>query len=607
MKRILALLVCLLLCGCARDIPETTAPTETFPTTAATTPEGLYQPESALEQRWQGALRVYPLNREDAQGMIVFADGLLVFSGEETTALTLLSGEDLYIVATLDLDFLLSSGDPSLAICGNTLSFYDPVAKETVVLDSMLKPVSRIAAPSDLIGSPVLAPDRTCLYYCTRNGLCQWDLESGIRRTVKEMSYPQQTVCGIHQGGNIIHCRTADAHLFLSSETGALVRQWNEDISLVTTQDTFCAAFQLGLNPVLVYGSNQDASILLPETFTGEYVLFPDHPGAVRVTTPGECEVCLEYYDLTSGLRSSILTLESERTPADIAYLDGFVYILTYDEEYASSAVYRWDLNALAANDTTSFAKPYAIGNAPQKALMDPCQALAEELSLTHGIEILIGEAATAVQPWDYDLEPEVQPALILRELQLLQQRLAHYPQGMLADTAADFSSLKLCLVRSVTGTAESGSLSAATGVQFLEGTDTYVAITVGKYAQQALYHELFHVMETHIFNNSIAFDQWDTLNPSGFTYSYGHAANESRDSGIYLQSDLRAFIDAYSMSFPKEDRARVMEYAMLPGQEALFEAPVLQAKLQALCAGIREAYGLENAEETFLWEQYLN
>ena len=60
-------------------------------------------------------------------------------------------------------------------------------------------------------------------------------------------------------------------------------------------------------------------------------------------------------------------------------------------------------------------------------------------------------------------------------------------------------------------------------------------------------------------------------------------------------------------MSFPKEDRARVMEYAMLPGNEKLFQAPALQAKLQALCDGIREAYGLEDAEDSFLWEQYLN
>ena len=59
-------------------------------------------------------------------------------------------------------------------------------------------------------------------------------------------------------------------------------------------------------------------------------------------------------------------------------------------------------------------------------------------------------------------------------------------------------------------------------------------------------------------------------------------------------------------MSFPKEDRARIMEYAMLPGNEELFRPQLMQAKLKALCDGIREAYGLEKAEETFLWEQYL-
>ena len=59
-------------------------------------------------------------------------------------------------------------------------------------------------------------------------------------------------------------------------------------------------------------------------------------------------------------------------------------------------------------------------------------------------------------------------------------------------------------------------------------------------------------------------------------------------------------------MSFPKEDRARIMEYAMLPDMAHLFRAPIMQKKLAALCAGIREAYGLKKSEETFLWEQYL-
>jgi hypothetical protein len=60
-------------------------------------------------------------------------------------------------------------------------------------------------------------------------------------------------------------------------------------------------------------------------------------------------------------------------------------------------------------------------------------------------------------------------------------------------------------------------------------------------------------------------------------------------------------------MSFPKEDRARIMEYAMLPGNEGMFRASVMQAKLKKLCLGIREAFELEDAPEVFLWEQYLD
>ena len=60
-------------------------------------------------------------------------------------------------------------------------------------------------------------------------------------------------------------------------------------------------------------------------------------------------------------------------------------------------------------------------------------------------------------------------------------------------------------------------------------------------------------------------------------------------------------------MSFPKEDRARIMEYAMMAGNESCFETDAMQQKLRQLCIGIREAFGLEESAETFRWEQYLN
>ena len=59
-------------------------------------------------------------------------------------------------------------------------------------------------------------------------------------------------------------------------------------------------------------------------------------------------------------------------------------------------------------------------------------------------------------------------------------------------------------------------------------------------------------------------------------------------------------------MSYPKEDRARILEYAMTPGHSEYFRSPQMQAKLSQLCQGIREAYGLKKQKEAFLWEQYL-
>ena len=60
------------------------------------------------------------------------------------------------------------------------------------------------------------------------------------------------------------------------------------------------------------------------------------------------------------------------------------------------------------------------------------------------------------------------------------------------------------------------------------------------------------------------------------------------------MQPDTRSFVDTYSMSYPKEDRARIFEYAMTAGNEPLFAASPLQYKLKMLCQGIREAFGLK-------------
>ena len=112
--------------------------------------------------------------------------------------------------------------------------------------------------------------------------------------------------------------------------------------------------------------------------------------------------------------------------------------------------------------------------------------------------------------------------------------------------------------------------------------------------------------METRLLTDSTALDRWDALNPAGFSYDLDYTANQSRKGDEYLQPATRAFIATYSMSFPKEDRARIMECAMCDGNEDLFRSSTMQAKLRCLSVAIREAYGLKKSTETFRWEQYL-
>ena len=190
---------------------------------------------------------------------------------------------------------------------------------------------------------------------------------------------------------------------------------------------------------------------------------------------------------------------------------------------------------------------------------------------------------------------------LLQQELNALDQRLCRFPAGFLQTLAGKFTDLNICIVRSAQGSPESGSLSTATGIQFFQDSGAYVVISTGKYAQQALYHEFYHAMESHILTESTALDQWDSLSPAGFTYGTGN-----QDNDIYLRGQTRAFVDHYSMTYPKEDRARIFEYAMLPGMENLFRSEYMQRKLNAVCTAVRDTYGLKRSPEIFLWEQYL-
>ena len=231
------------------------------------------------------------------------------------------------------------------------------------------------------------------------------------------------------------------------------------------------------------------------------------------------------------------------------------------------------------------------------------CIVYAQELGETYGLDIFVGNTAVERQPPDYRLEVEYRPTVIHKQLETLEAVLSKFPEGFFDRQQRKVT---VCIVRSIQSNGESGGLAEVKGLQFWAKYDPYIALTAGDSLEAAFYHELFHVMDGKILSNTRSYYRWQNLNPDGFWYFGNYTSYRDADVSRYLQEEDRAFIDAYSMCYPKEDRAVIMEYACREGNEQYFQSEIMQNKLRTLCEGIRKAFGLEKYQGELIWEQYL-
>jgi len=596
MNKLLPLiLLCALLCGCRQENPseeiQSLLPTESVAGDVS-------QPEG-----YGGRVHTVPLNLPEVQGLRIFGGNILLFSGGKFNSLILLDRQTLEECAAVSLDFTLSPEDPSLVLHpGNRMSFYHPGREATLVLDNTLQEVNCIPEPGALSGRPILSEDESTLFYCTPSHVRAWDLHSGIRRCIQETASPL-TLTGVHADGTILQCTPpGEAQtMFLAARDGALLEQHSNLISLSTESNRYFAQIRAGTYRIPVFGTDPDFPIMLPPQDERAQTFFlPEQMAAVTVLSQ-ERGTQLDYCRLSTGLLTHQLTLTEHQQPVSAAYLpESTLLLLVFDDSAKQYLLIFWDIPDSTAGTESCRTMPYRTSASPDLEGLTRCRQTAGQLANRYGIRILLGEDAADSLPFS---EAEYLVPILQRELSLLEQRLSGYPESLLRETANHFSSLTLCLVRSLPDTGEPACLP---GTHFLEGRDAYLVIPTGTDSARALYHQLFHLMEICIFSESNAFDRWDSLNPAGFRYDYDYAANTRRDSGVYLFEQTRAFADTFSMSYPKEDRARIMEYSMLPGNDELFHPPAMQAKLQQLCRGIRDTYDLESKDAPFLWEQYL-
>lgn len=618
MKRLILplLLLCLLLSACGNQPQEEqTQPQDNIQGESPTEPGGSYLPESEMELATDGAVRAYPLSIPNVYAIAQMGDHVLVFSGQETTTLTRLSGDNLYVTASAQVGFLLQAEDACIQISDKGVTYYDPDANQIVVLDAVLAETGRIDLPEGILGEPVLSSDRKQVFYCTAEGMRCLTRETGISQLLKQMSYPQQRVVGLLMENSVVHCVIADEDgreksVFLSATTGQTLYEGEADWQVTGYENSYFAVIPGGMMCDYVFGTGDgETQTLVAADYTRPGVFLPETMGFVTYgTSPDSGECALDYYDLTTGSRQAQLTLPGVGEPEKIVGRPGFsqVYLLCRND--SGAVVYRWDLAASGVTDESDYSQGYYTLKNPDADGYAQCQALADSIYENHGVRVLFGQAAVEAQPWNYDLAGEHHVPVLLQELQQLEQLLAAYPAGFLkaAAQSTDSGVITICLVRSITASAESGETGSVQGLQFRDGTDIYVALAAGSVSPGNLYHQMYYALETRLLSNSNECYDWDDLNPKKFEYDYDAEKNAQRDPEQYLGEEDRYFIDVASMNSPSADRATILEYAMQPGNESYFQSPYMQKKLRALCKGLREAYGLENSTEVFLWEQYL-
>lgn len=624
MKRLMILfLSLLLLCGCSSPdaAPETAPPepivTQAPPieTEAPTEPAGFYAPDSRIEQETGGAVKAYPLMGTHFSDAVPFCDGFLLFYTADTTILTKLSGANLYPTATVTLDTFCFADEASVSISDKGITYFDNSLNELVFLDTNLKEVARQKAPDGLVGEPALSSDRKTFYYFTSDSLRVLDLETGLDRLLKQTRFLDPTIAAMHCDGQIIECSASDENynwltMYIDTQTGETVYETTDYFGLETGGGRYYTRFFDGDFPENLVGlTGEEPSMLYLPNYRSDVYPVLDCGGVVAATMLDD-STTFDYYALEDGThRSSITTelLSPWRFTADPQ--DNALWFLAFSNDYNCDVLYRWDLDLSAVADDTVYIGLRRTADNPDLYGLEQCSKLAKEISDQYGVRVQTWTDAVAFEPWDYDLVAEHQVPLLRESLQMLDQALSNFPEGFFREAASQMGDgvLRIGILRAMYGVEDSGALESASGIQFWDDDgNPYICVQAVGSMEQNLYHELFHIIDSRVLSTCDAYDNWNKLNPKGFEYDYDYIANADRDDYGLTSGDEQAFIDIYSMSYPKEDRARIMEYAMMPDQEDLFRSETMQRKLKTLCLGIREAFDLEDVAAPFLWEQYL-
>lgn len=505
----------------------------------------------------------------------------------------------------------------------------DPKKNTFYMYDSELRNVNKFSAPNV---EGYFSHDRKNYYFVDNNVLYRMDVASGsYARMALEYDIRLESLIGFHSDWDIV---VAKFYLSFYNEncgvcaidcnTGKMVLL-NKTVShLWFDGDTFYAAVTNDgvYGSDICYGSLSGGTLQKAVTGalgsdTASYAILHGS-GILLHRTVDENNLSTTVHDLSrGGISCKLAQYDYLTSTLGSVYLrqEQLIFGVYPDNQEFSPVVI--DPKVLSYEKTLSINKEIWPALVDRNAIMDylsevegpalpsTLQSLrkqADELEEKYGICILM-EKQTLALCGNY-ASVEADSGLISNALTVLDQGLSLYPEGFWGQFQNGIreGGLRFCLTGPIQGSLNPVGKATKNGCFY----DLTLDIT-SEGLDGTLHHELWHAIEMKLSTDSFDHPEWNAANPKGFLY-YGHydSSYQQLTQWTYAQSGDRCyFVDAYSQINAREDRARIMEYAMTTDASAMLRSPALQKKLEIMSKTIREHFNTKGWKPPY-WERYL-
>lgn len=361
-------------------------------------------------------------------------------------------------------------------------------------------------------------------------------------------------------------------------------------------------------DPQTVYLLSADHTFAWVENCLGSHLLVEQF-----TESEGESSAYFEVLDYRSGVcYPALATAPSQYYQSWTFAEEGILYFVVnvLDEHYnvESSSLCRWNyLHDGQAMKVEVFST---------ETVSDETSKIAERIEEKWGVQVYYQPHLLHLVASDYSADAVTDPNLLYHHLLQLEQALSAYPNGFFTDLCyGDYTHLEIYLCGNFTPLTSAG-ISNAEAIANTRGSAMVIGVNVnyldGEYVR-VLAHELCHIIERRIDQIDVdILGEWIALTPGGhdaYYYSYhdenGDEMNDFTHTYYFEDDPANAyFVDAYSKSFPTEDRARIFEKLVESGGDPYFaDSPVMLEKARTLCRIIRKYFPSVAALDHASWE----